>query len=105
MFHLPCEYICVLKAGMSINTNMIPGASTVLVLHEEAVDRSEVFVDAEVKMAGAQRLEADIAVSKAMLKVKQELISEDEKLLKWIVNTLGWSVGAAEELEVVLKDT
>lgn len=67
------------------------------------MDRSEVFVDAEVKVGGAARLAAGIVVSQALLELMEEIKSAVEKFLTWIVNTLGWSVRTTEELEEVLK--
>lgn len=65
---------------------------------------SEVFFDGEVKVARPSRPGARVAAVQALLEVLGVAVDPVEEALALAVVPVGWSAGAAEDFEEVLKD-
>lgn len=99
-----CEVVDVQEPGTSLQADVFPGAGAVIVVLEEGVEAAEVFFDGEVKVARPSRPGARVAAVQALLKVLGVAVDPVEEALALAVVPVGWSAGAAEDFEEVLKD-
>lgn len=68
------------------------------------MEAAEVFFDGEVKVARPSRPGARVAAVQALLEVLGVAVDPVEEALALAVVPVGWSAGAAEDFEEVLKD-